>query len=326
MLIVAKSGEASKLRLFASTAGYCDTIEISSSRAFRSNFLGSLRPHCGSLLRPKEIRDRYDPTVIWCHVLPINQPSREANHILDRYMRDADHHVAIYRVAIALDFDLAPGVAREEAIEFIRTSFHLRYRRDFDEEVEYQGSHYSIRTNQRQTPVAKQTIFYTDRAGKLDGECDKLHFEIRLEKTRAVKAAGIEYPSDLLKLDLHQFIRQHIKIADHTSILQKIVDRNVASMTRDTPSPYWDPAKRVPQTLRRMGADTLTGFKRLFPRQFKRLKVIPVQVLNMAEELEWMGTSMAGTGTRLHEEVANLYPLSPAHRKRRRIRVRITCD
>jgi hypothetical protein len=296
---------------FALTSAYCDTIEISSSQAFRSELLGLLRPHCGSLFF-KPIRDRIDPTVIWLHHLKINQPNREAIRTLDRYLREADHRVSVCRVHVALDFDPMPGVTREEAIEFIQTSFHLRYRRDSDEEFEYCGTRYSIRVKGRKTRPAKQTAFYFDQTGRLDGECDKLHFEIRLEKTRAVKAAGIEYPADLFTLDPHQFVRQQLKIADHKPILRKITQRYIANMIRDTPNPHCDLAKRVAEALRRMGTDTLTGFKREFPRQFERLASLPLETLNIGNELEWVGWN-----------VGELSPLSPTYRKRHRIRLRI---
>jgi hypothetical protein len=315
MLMISPRLKLNKPRIiFASTSGYCDTFEISSSRAIRSELLGMLRKQCGSVFF-KPIRDRIDPTVIWRHHLIVNQPTREAVRILDRYMREANHSVSVCRVHIALDFDLAPGVTREEAIEFIRTSFHLRYRRDSDEEYEYCGTQYSIRVKFRKTRPAKQAAFYHDRVGRLDGECDKLHFEIRLEKTRAVKAAGIEYPADLFTLDLHQFVRQHLKIADHKPILRKITQRYVDNMIRDTPNPHCDLAKRVPETLRRMGTDTLTGFKREFPRQFERLVQLPLKVLNIGNALEWVGG-----------DVGELSPLSPTHRKRQRIRLRIGSD
>jgi hypothetical protein len=312
MSIISPRPEPNKPReIFALTCPYCDTLEISASQTFRPEWLGELRPHCGSLLRPKAIRDHIDPNVIWRHVLPINQPNREAIRILDRYMREANHSVSVCRAHIALDFDLAPGVTREEAIEFIRTSFHLRYRRDSDEEYEYLGTHYSIKVKFRKTRPAKQTAFYYDCFGNLDGECDKLHFEIRLEKTRSVKAAGIEYPADLFALDPHQFVQQQLKIADHKPILEKITQRYVRNMIRDTPNPHCDIAKRVSEALRRMGTDTLTGFKREFPKQFERLKSWPLETLNIGNELEWVGGN-----------VGELSPLSPTHRKRHRIRLR----
>jgi hypothetical protein len=312
MSIISPRPDPNKPRqLFSATCLYCDTLEISSSQAFRSELLRELRPHCGSLFF-KPVRDRIDPNVIWGHHLKINQPDREAIRILDRYMRDANHRVSVCRAHIALDIDIPPGVTREEAIEFIRTAFHLRYRRDSDEEFEYFGTRYSVRVKGRKTRPAKQTAFYFDQMGRLDGECEKLHYEIRLEKTRAVKAAGIEYPADLFALDPHQFVKQQLKIADHKPILEKITQRYVNNMIRDTPNPHCDIAKRVPESLRRMGTDTLTGFKREFPRQFERLASWPLETLNIGNALEWVGGN-----------VGELSPLSPTPRKRQRIRLRI---
>ena len=109
-----------------------------------------------------------------------------------------------------------------------------------------------------------------------------------------------------------QFVRQHLKIADHKPILRKITRRYVDNMIRDTPNPHCDLAKRVAEALRRMGTDTLTGFKREFPRQFERLASLPLETLNIGNELEWVGGN-----------VGELSPLSPTYRKRHRIRLRI---
>jgi hypothetical protein len=77
-------------------------------------------------------------------------------------------------------------VTREEIIELIETAFHLKHRRDTDEELEYRGTRYSVMVADRNTRPTKNTVFYHDRVGKLDGECEKIHFFKSGSKTKGV--------------------------------------------------------------------------------------------------------------------------------------------
>ncbi len=289
---------------------YLDTFELSSSQAFRSCLLGSLRPVTGSVW-PTPIRDKNDPTVIRRHLLKVNQPTAAAIDIVNRYMREANHSVSVCRLHIALDFDPRPGVTREQVIELIETAFHLRYRRDTDEYYDYLGTQYSVQVNRRKTRPAKQTAFYRDRMGKLDGELDKIHYEIRLEKKRSVLAAGIEYPSDAFDIDPRLFVKKHVKIADHKPALKKIIDKAIKATKEAYANPHVDIERRVPSMFRRMGTDTLTGFKRLFPVRAERLK--PMNVLNISNRLHWV-----------NEECGGLSPLSPASGKQTRKRIKLS--
>lgn len=287
------------------------TIELSSSQAIQTELLAVLRPLCGYVDR-KPMRDRLDPSVIWSHRLFVNQPSPAAIAILDRYMREAKHKVAVCRLHIALDFDPRPGVTREQVIELIETAFHLRYRRDTDEYYDYLGTQYSVQVNRRKTRPARQTAFYCDRVG-YDGELDKIHYEIRLEKKRSVLSAGIEYPSDAFDTDPQQFVTKHVKIADHKPALKKIIDKAIKATKEAYANPHVDIERRVRSMFRRMGTDTLTGFKRLFPIRAERLK--PMNVLNISNRLHWV-----------NEECGELSPLSPAPGKQTRKRIKLNED
>jgi hypothetical protein len=276
----------------------------------------------------KPIRDKNDPTVTWTHVLKLNQPSSiDTIELLQRFYREANHKVAVCRLHVALDFDPRPGVSRKELIELIETAFHLRYRRNADEPFEYLGTRYATKAKGRKSRLTKQTAFYHDRVGRLDGECDKIHFEIRLEKKRAVKAAGVEAPIDLLTLDPRSFVQEHLKIADHKPAMRRIVKKAIDATISHYANPHVDIAKRVQSLFKRMGTDTLTGFKRLFPIRAERLK--PLDVMCISNQLHWVPRMMSDqprdeTGVNAGKvKCGELSPLSPAARKRRRIRLRI---
>jgi len=296
--------------VLADVIPYIDTIEFSSSQVFRSCLLGSLRPVSGSVW-PTAIRDKNDPTVIRRHLLKVNQPTPAAIDIINRHMREANHSVSVCRLHIALDFDPRPGVTREQVIELIETAFHLRYRRDSDEYYDYLGTQYSVKVKRRKTRPSKQTAFYRDRIGKLDGELDKIHFEIRLEKKRSVLASGIEYPSDVFDIDPQQFVAKQLKIADHKPALKKIINKAVKATKEAYANPHVDIERRVRSMFRRMGTDTLTGFKRLFPVRAERLK--PTNVLNISNQWHWVNM-----------KCGELLPLSPASGKQTRKRIKLS--
>jgi hypothetical protein len=269
MAIINAASQPCKPPIIADVFGYVDTIEIFSPRRPTIELKNRVRDATG-----RRVWDQCINHFGW--MLKVNQPSIETPAILDRDFTEKD---SICRVHVALDFDPRPGVPREAVIELIQTMTHLRYRRDSDEQFEYFESLYAIKTKGRKTRVSKNTMFYPTRIGKLDGEFDKLHFEIRLEKKRAVIAAGIERPIDLLSLNPRLFVQKQLKIADHKPALHKIIKKAF----RSNPD---IPQTRILSLFNRMGVQTLTGFKRLFPIRAERLR--PLEVLNIGSELEWV--------------------------------------
>ncbi len=160
----------------------------------------------------------------------------------------------------------------------------------------------------RNSRPTKLSAVYGDEPGMLDGECDKPHFEIRIEKSRLARSAGIEILSDL-DLDPREFLTKQIKIADHKPALQKIIDKAISETQKAFPNPHVDISKRVRSHYRRMGCETLTGFKRVFPIRAERLK--PLNVLNVSNRLDWV--PLEGM------ECGEMSPLSPASRPRIRL-------
>jgi hypothetical protein len=303
MTIISPCRHSNKPMVLASICAYCDTLEMFTRQKPEPGVMVALHDATGRRVWYEKIKDFGYRTII-------NQPTIEAIYVLQRWF-DECRGASVCRTHIALDFDPRPGCA-DLVVDLVENNTHLRFRRDADQTYQSGETRYSIKTAGRHTRPSKQTAFYRTRMGKLDGECEKIHFEVRLEKKRAVKAAGIVRPINLLTLNPRQFVQQQLKIADHKPILEKITQRYVNNMIRDTPNPHCDIAKRVAEAFRRMGTDTLTGFKREFPRQFERLASWPLETLNIGNALEWVGGN-----------VGELSPLSPTPRKRQRIRLRI---
>jgi hypothetical protein len=278
MLIVSPYIQSNKPRILASICAYCDTLEIFSRQKPEPGVMIALRNATGRCIWYEKIKDFGYRTIV-------NQPTVEAIRILQRWF-DGCRGVSVCRAHIALDFDPTPG-CYDQVADLVKLKIHQRYRRDSDHTHEYEGTLYSIQTAGRPNRPSVLTAFYQTGMGKLDGECEKIHFEVRLEKKRAVIAAGITHPTDLLTLSVRQFVQQRLVIADHDHALQKLTQKIVTEITsRTKPNPQYDIAKRVTLLLRRLGAETLTGFKSLFPRQFERLKRLGVFVI--PDELQWV--------------------------------------
>lgn len=291
MQTIAPCLERNKPPILADVETYIDTIEIFAPRRPTPELKNQLRRATGRRVWDKRIGE-------FGWLLIVNQPTIDAIRVLDR---DFTEKQSVCRVHIALDYDPRPGVTREAVIELIETMTHLRFRRDTDEEFEYFETRYSVKAKGRKTRPSKNTAFYPTRIGKLDGEVNKIHFEIRLEKKRAVIAAGIERPINLLKMKPCEFVAKQLKIADHKPALRKIIKKAFRS------NPDIKECKIV-ALFNRMGVQTLTGFKRVFPINAERLK--PLQVLNIGSELEWVRSES------VNMKCGELLPLLHASRTR----------
>jgi hypothetical protein len=96
--------EANKPPIIADVFPYIDSIELSSSRAFGSKLLTDLHAAMPTgELWPDVIRDKIDSSVVWTHVLKLNQPTTLAMKLLQQYRRQSNHKTGIYRLHVALD-------------------------------------------------------------------------------------------------------------------------------------------------------------------------------------------------------------------------------
>ncbi|MCV0387948.1 MAG: hypothetical protein K5821_16430 [Nitrobacter sp.] len=298
----------------AIVAPYIDTIEASSPRHFHSELLSLVKPNSGSML-VQPIKNRDNPAIVCRRLLKINQPSRHCMELLQRY-RAHDPGLSLYRLHIAFDvISTSPSVTREDVIELFANHFHLRYRRGSDDVFDFESTRYSVQVSNRKTRPYRNTALYSGRDSKITGECDAIHFEIRLERKRSVLASGIEDPSDALNIDPAQFFKRHVSIKDHRAILAKIIDRRVKKTIDGYPNV--EPAfieRRVKGLHRRLLMSHVSSFAKYYPKQFERLKKL--DCIGFEGSLNW-----ASADVECYDNVGKLHCLLPPARKIKRLRL-----
>lgn len=293
----------------ARVAPYIDTIEAASRRPFPSALLKTIKANCGSMLL-KEVRDKSDRETIWFYLLAINQPSRYCIEILQWYSQH--RKLSIYRVHLAIDvIGIAPDWSRDAVIEVFSKLLHLRHRRGTDHMRDEAGTVYSIEITARKSRPQKNTAFYIASHSKITGECDAIHFEIRLERKRAVEAAEIITPADVIDIDPVAFVRKHLTAKDIGPVLWTIIRRSIAA---HRPHPMMQTEKRVRAMVRRTGLDHASTFARAFPKQFERVE--NWECLDVEETLNW-----ASADVPCDREVGELCSLLPPRRRLHRERL-----
>jgi hypothetical protein len=300
--------------LLACAFAYIDTIELFCRTRFPIELKNALRATTGRKVWEVPMRNNRGDMLGW--TLFVNQPTIDAIRILDA---NFTKNMSLYRVHVAYDFDPSEGVTQDQVVKLIETAFHLRYRRDSDEQHQYEDTIYAVRVAGRKSRPYRQTAFYRDRPGKLDGECDKPHFEIRLERKRPVLTAGITRPIDLLDIKPVEFFARHVTIRDHKTFLVRKTQDLIKNTIKDTPRPHVDIEKRVRALLRQMGVGTLTGFKKQFKRQFERLD--EWACIDINDKLNWVRA--LGRGGEIAHIVTSDMQTSPIRPARRRERLRI---
>jgi hypothetical protein len=225
---------------------------------------------------PEVVKDRQDPEVIWHYLLTIHQPSRYCIELLQRYTTH-DPKLSIYRLSLAFDVtEICKGATREEVVDAFENLFHLRYRRTSDEIHDHNGTIYSIRVVGRKSRPYRTTAIYTGRASKITGECEAIHFEIRLERKRSVFKV-IEKPEDLLTIKPDEFFAKQIAIKDHRDVLERITQRLIRGTNKQHPTPH--PLIHVERRVRaflhryRPGMEHVSTFARYYKKQFERLQL-----------------------------------------------------
>ncbi|MBR1120864.1 hypothetical protein JQ628_04990 [Bradyrhizobium lablabi] len=295
----------------ARVAPYVDTIECASRRSFPSPLLKAIKANCGSMLL-KEIRDQHDPKTIWFYLLAINQPSRYCIELLQWYSQH--RKLSIYRLHLAIDvIGISPDWTRDAVIEVFAKLLHLRHRRGSDEMHDADGTVYSIRVVGRKSRPQKNSAFYIADHSKITGECDALHFEIRLERKRAVEAAEIITPANVIDIDPVAFVEKHLTAKEIGPMLEKIIQRSIRTQG---PHPMMQTERRIRALVRRMGADHASTFARAFPKQFER--VAHWDCLDVEKTLNWASADVA-----CDREVGELCSLLPPRRRPHRERLLI---
>lgn len=300
-----------KPKAIADVFAYCDTLEFFSKRRPVQDLMRSLR---AQLQRPVYFKPVIWRGTRWGYRLIINQPIQSVIPALDDWKNETG--ATITRFHCAYDFDNAPEVPREELIEWLRTNTHLRYRRSTDEAVDVEGTRYAVKRAGRLARPSRDIAAYNTRVGKLDGEIDKIHIELRLETSRAVKNAGIERPLDILTLDPRALFARYIKIADVSLAVRKITERSIEAIE---PTNVIDVRVRVQSHMKRTGCDTLTGLKQHYPRLAERLT--PLDALNISDRLHWVRPGVIDDVDQ--QSCGELSCLLPPARNRTRERIRV---
>lgn len=310
--IIGNPPKRDKTEAIALVAPYVDTIEVSSRRPYPSPLLKAIVKNSGSML-PDVVRDRNDPEIIWHYLLAINQPSKYLIDLLQDY-HERHATLSTYRFHLALDvIAIAPGWTRDRVIEVFSNLFHMRYRRGSDEMHDEDGTLYSIKTAGRKSRPYRNTTLYTTRDSKLTGECDAIHFEMKMERKRSVLRV-IDEPADLLTLKPAEFFAKEITIKDHRDILATIIQRSIDEP--QAPHPMMQTETRVRDRVRRYGLDHVSNFAYFFKKQFERIK--PWDCIDVETVLNW-----AHADVRCDQEVGELHCLLPPRVKRLIFRERL---
>lgn len=300
---------ARKPEAIALAAPYVDTIEVSSRRPYPSALLKAIAKNSGSML-PDVVRDRNDPKTIWHYLLPINQPSRRCMELLQWYSQHRP--LSIYRLHLAIDvIDIAPDWARAEVIEVFKKLLHLRHRRGSDDMHDEEGTIYSIRATGRKTRPYKNTTFYLAPHSKVTGECEAIHFEIKLERKRAVEAAEIVTPQDVLDLDPVLLVEKHLTAKEIGLALWAIEQRTINAYW---PHPVMQPERRIRGMIKRYKWDHASGFAQAFPRKFERVQ--HWDCIAVEDTLNWASADVA-----FDQEMGELRCLLPPRPRPRRERL-----
>jgi hypothetical protein len=255
---------------------------------------------------PDVVRDKNDPKVIWHYLLAINQPSRYCIELLQQYSQHA--RLSIYRLHLAIDvIDISPDWDRDLVIEVFSKLLHLRNRRGSDDMHDEEGTVYSIKVAGRKARPQKNTAFYIAEHSKVTGECDALHFEIRLERKRAVEGADIITPDDVIDIDPVAFVSKHLTAKEIGPMLEKIIQRSIKAIR---PHPLIRIETRVRECVRRAGFDHASRFASAFPKHFERVE--HWDCIDVEETLNW-----ASSDVQCDEKVGELCCLLPPRRRHR---------
>jgi hypothetical protein len=285
--IIGDPSQTIQTPIIAQGSGYYDTIEIWSPRQFDIELVNELRAEMKSRVWP-------EPVNSFGHRLIVNRPSINAIHILDRRWEQRHSlrangarfskwaNLSLFRVHMAFDFDVMPGVSKDYVEHVLRNNIHLKYRRDDDEIHDIGQTQYAIKTKGRKSRPYVNAKFYPAEFGDLDGECDKLHFELMLERKRSVKGMRINRPSDLLNVRANDWFAKHCTVRDQTNILETITQRNIRDYKEH---PMYDVERRVRQVMHTSRMQNVTVFKKHFNRQFERLQEWECFVIR--PELQW---------------------------------------
>lgn len=284
------SGEEARIkrgqgdRPLATADPYIDTVGAFVERPLFGAQLKALRSSLGReyFYEPIERDD-----TLWGYILRIHQPTEAAIKLLARW--SDEHSISIYRVDIAFDLDALADTNREDIRDYISSHARLRFCRRDDKRCEIEGTISWIECNERESPPSKNLVFYDDRHGKLDGELNKPHLELRLLRSRIVKNAGIFKAADLFDINPAELLAGHVAFASTEPYLLQAIR---ATLKDAKPNPYIDIERRVRAMWRRLGFHQFDEFARRMPRKAELLK--KANPLQVSDRLQWVRYGRVG--------------------------------
>lgn len=189
--------------LIQRASSYIDSVELQQNRFFRSSFVKPIQAECGSTYGPTPYRTFGNCMLLslWLH-----QPRRAAV----AYVRDHGLSTSIVRVHVANDL-ITASKADAQSLQ----TFLVRHLFPFGrptESITWKGSTTYFGYTTAFGPGVSVCI-YADRQNKVGPEGSPCcHIEWRFSGARALQAACLRSPSDLLALNHTRFWSNHIRL------------------------------------------------------------------------------------------------------------------
>jgi hypothetical protein len=213
---------------------YFDRIRFWSPNPLNPDALAELERACG----PGNIHINNRPARFNNHHrqyrqrIDLSRPTRQALRWLAR-RKDA----LINRVEITLDLTFRYRPDAEEAWEFFHQHWVRRWHGRTQEISQCGDGNFGSHTRydaDRSAP--NQHVLYTDAHTRITGELNCVHVECRLNRLKAVRAAGIKSGQDLLQFDHRAFWQERLLFYDvDRGRLGRLLRNYVTGRRRRTP-------------------------------------------------------------------------------------------
>jgi hypothetical protein len=202
----------------AGVCAYFDLVQLWLPEALPSTTIAQLRGWCGSIF----YADKYGPARFDSRLryrLELKQPADAALRLLAQRPE-----ILINRIELALDLNFQDPADRDDAGDFFHRHlirpWHGRKQKVriykpgsqgglFEATEELTGTRYDSGRW-----AANQIVLYKQNHCRITGEADCLHLEWRLNRLKAVRAAGIESGGDLPNFNHRAFWQKRLQLRD----------------------------------------------------------------------------------------------------------------
>jgi hypothetical protein len=224
----------------------------------------------------------------WGVRLIVHQATRRTLPVLQEIQ--TRFRATVCRLDVAFDFsDWDPEWFEHHAI--------MRYRRAGPMHDEENGT-YWVTQNIRQRRSERDVVVYGDQPGKMTGEIDIAHFEVRFQRTGAVRRMGVDQVKDILALDPRALLARNFKFvrfdpeAFKLPIIRATVRDDIARYRGKAVTPFLDRYRaNIPRRARSLLEhglqDRAQRVKDIWPSYAAKLPEIPIDELNIPTALTW---------------------------------------